>query len=318
MAETFPCVQDYCKKLEHELMCYKNLADQRIAVIAYRDYGDGALQLEVLPFGGRSAAGAFVRGLKATNVGNIDFPEDVLGGLQAALALPWRDGRDDATTLMIIHLADAPGHGANFIDAANDGHPDKATGPEGETVESLVKLAGLRAIDYTFVLVNADSHGRHAKKMIDAMEVAYNAGPPVRGKFKRAELGADTRELAKVMLKCTTSSLAMTSHRSRGGWGSGRPSGASSSGAFAKLTLSGRPPLATPSPVSTPAEAAKKLVLSFKLRALKKLQALGAVTADGSPSGVPARLSESDEDELTGHGLTSGDFLKLAEVGVLS
>lgn len=86
----------------------------RLACVAYRDYeADGseptdAPRLEILPFTDDPAAlRTFLANLRAT--GGADGPEDVAGALDAALdrVSGWR-----ARHAVLIHIADAPGHGA--------------------------------------------------------------------------------------------------------------------------------------------------------------------------------------------------------------
>ena len=75
--------------------------------MAYRDhYNKPAGQhLEVFPFNSDiGACEEFLQNLRA--IGNIDTPEDVVGGLDAALQQDWK-----AKIKHAVLLADAPCHG---------------------------------------------------------------------------------------------------------------------------------------------------------------------------------------------------------------
>ena len=72
----------------------------RVAFIAYRDHCDGAKRIERLDFTENiSDFQSFVGSLEATGGG--DAPEDVLGGLEATIALTW-----SSKNRIVFHIGD--------------------------------------------------------------------------------------------------------------------------------------------------------------------------------------------------------------------
>ena len=63
----------------------------------------------------------------------LDFPEDVQGGLNVALTkLSWKD----ETSKIVIHIADAPGHGLNIC-TEKDFYPGGS--PDGILLENQMR-----------------------------------------------------------------------------------------------------------------------------------------------------------------------------------
>lgn len=102
----------------------------RVAFVGYRDYDD-AQPLVVLDFRALSKRGgsvsntfeAFLRELHATGGG--DAAEDVFSGLEAVARLDWR-----STNRVLVHIADAPCHGAEFHNGSR--HPGFDDYPAGD------------------------------------------------------------------------------------------------------------------------------------------------------------------------------------------
>ena len=81
----------------------------RLAVVAYRDFCD-TIRIEKHEFNEKiEDFDKFLGNLKATGGG--DGPEDVFGGIDAALNLSWDP---QCGTKVIFHIADAPCHGTDF------------------------------------------------------------------------------------------------------------------------------------------------------------------------------------------------------------
>ncbi len=95
-----------------------------LAFVSYKDWDYGEERIQVHPFSPDEAAfAAFVAGLRSGD-GGIDVAEDVLGGLQAALNLPWPT---DGCCNVVFHIGDAPPHGKQFKSpshAYSDNYPD--------------------------------------------------------------------------------------------------------------------------------------------------------------------------------------------------
>ena len=224
MREAFPRAREFAEALFSNMRAVKGLCGVRVAVVAYRDFCDGARRLQVLPFTDSSrGALAFLEGIHADGGG--DAAEDVRGGLEAALGLGWHVGVTDAQnakyTKVIVHIADAPAHGTAYHDfgKAGDDHLSDGGG-QGASLETLVARASLEAIDYLFVHVNG-SEGDLAK-MVGVMKDAYNhpapGEVPKRKNFQTASVrDRDMRGLAAVMLGVVNTSTMFSSKTLGGG-----------------------------------------------------------------------------------------------------
>lgn len=107
----------------------------RLAVVAYRDFGD-TQQFEILDFTSSiSVFESFVLGLRAYGGGG-DTPEDIAGAIKKATSLQWK-----FPTRTVFLIADAPCHGTQFHSAdLGDKHP---TGSPGiDIVQELKGLSG--------------------------------------------------------------------------------------------------------------------------------------------------------------------------------
>src|SRR2546421_12057579 len=80
-----------------------------VSFCGYRDFCDGGLRLQTLDFtDSYERFRSYVSSVQATGGG--DAPEDVLGGLDAAVdKMNWRNA-----TRVVFHIADAPPHGRRF------------------------------------------------------------------------------------------------------------------------------------------------------------------------------------------------------------
>lgn len=123
MAEEIREVKERVQQLAEALRAARPGAVVRFGIVAYRDRGD-AYVTKSLPFGPDDRASlAFLSGLRAEGGG--DGPEDVLGGLAAALdRLDWN--ASDHADRQVILIGDAPPH----LDYA-----------DGPTPEDLVRRA---------------------------------------------------------------------------------------------------------------------------------------------------------------------------------
>ncbi|CAI2181312.1 11012_t:CDS:1 [Funneliformis geosporum] len=101
-----------------------------VGFCGYRDYCDGHKRLETFNFtDSYDQFRRYVRNVQATGGG--DVPEDVLGGLNAAITkMNWSH-----TTRVILHVGDAPPHGRRFTDEQDD-YPKGD--PSGLTAESVL------------------------------------------------------------------------------------------------------------------------------------------------------------------------------------
>ncbi|GMT02174.1 hypothetical protein PENTCL1PPCAC_24348 [Pristionchus entomophagus] len=113
-----------------------------MSFVAYRDHDDSK-QFEVLPFTDAVKFKDFVGGLTATGGG--DTPEDVFGGIDKALNLPWSE---NCGTKVIFHICDAPCHGKEFHSGIGDDYP--AGDPKGRTCKELFSRIREKGIQYYF------------------------------------------------------------------------------------------------------------------------------------------------------------------------
>jgi hypothetical protein len=114
----------------------------RLAFIGYRDHGDQD-QIVSVPFTTDIAAvQARIRAMSAA--GGNDTPEDVAGGLHAALQLAW----NASATSIVLFVADAPAHGKEWHDPALDDRYPRGD-PNGRDPHQLVAALAERKIDMT-------------------------------------------------------------------------------------------------------------------------------------------------------------------------
>jgi hypothetical protein len=120
-------------------------ATLRVALVAYRDYGD-SVEREVWDFTSAYDVQDALDEIHA--FGGGDEAEDVAGALEAAVDLTW--GLADVR--MVIHIADAPAHGRRFHHASvSDRFP--AGDPEGRCPVQCLRILADRGISYTFVRI---------------------------------------------------------------------------------------------------------------------------------------------------------------------
>ncbi|RHZ65930.1 hypothetical protein Glove_310g22 [Diversispora epigaea] len=122
--------------------------------------------------------------------GGGDFPEDVLGGLDAAITkMTWRGG-----TRVILHIGDAPPHGRRFY-YGDDKYPDGD--PYGLTAESVLEKMQLNEIHYFFGKITPET---------DTMIQVFRS---IIGEFPVFDLlGGDPIDLIKKFVGATISSIA--------------------------------------------------------------------------------------------------------------
>ena len=111
---------------------YRQL-DLRLAFVGYRDFCDEEERLTTVPF--TKSVARFVNNVsKKIAMGGGDIPEDVFGGLDAAMGLNWK-----ADTRVLIHICDAPCHGSRF-------HPPGMSDGKGHMLDNQGRdLNGLSA-----------------------------------------------------------------------------------------------------------------------------------------------------------------------------
>ncbi|KIX06615.1 uncharacterized protein Z518_04591 [Rhinocladiella mackenziei CBS 650.93] len=130
-----------------------NEPDVRVAVVSYKDHCDHP-NIEFLDFTpSTDQVFKFLSRLNAT--GGADAPEDVLGGVHQALNASWKQ-----QTRCIIHIADAPPHGAgvlNDLGAGSDDYPHPGSEPHGLTYKPLLKQLIQLNTNYALLRINSST-----------------------------------------------------------------------------------------------------------------------------------------------------------------
>jgi hypothetical protein len=226
---------------------FLNEADIRIAAVSYKDHHDHNPDSFLDFTTSLDAVQSFISRLTASGGG--DTPEDVLGGVQRALNLSWRQ-----RTRCIIHIADAPAHGWNLNNCADDKFPMHGTEPHGLTYQPLLKQMTTLKINYAFLRITkltdlmtysflkqyatagADGSLHESNKYHDAACRDFCPGSRFSQTtaaagllFAEMELGTTYSELRRLVVSTVTSSASRTavrlslgrtsSTRSTKGWG---------------------------------------------------------------------------------------------------
>ncbi|RHZ48991.1 hypothetical protein Glove_535g4 [Diversispora epigaea] len=163
----------------------------RFGFCGYRDHCDGTTRLQVFDF--TDSCETFRENL--TNVpatGGGDGPEDVLGGLNAAVTqMTWRDG-----TRVLLHIGDYPPHGRRFTSMADD-YP--AGDPNGLTAEGVLEKMKSENILYFF------------GKITNRTETMIQVFRSIIGEIPVFDLaGGDPTELINKFTRAATSSITIS------------------------------------------------------------------------------------------------------------
>ena len=131
----------------------------KIAFVGYRDHTDGDRRIECIQFTENiSEFKEFLKNIKAS--GGSDIPEDVLGGLEKVGDLKW-----SSKIKVLIHIADAPQHGARFHNMGRDADNYFDEEPRGLNAEDVIHKIKEKKIKYFFVKINS---------LTDKMVKAFN------------------------------------------------------------------------------------------------------------------------------------------------
>ena len=134
------------KIVEQILEVYEN--NFRVAFIGYRDHCDGPMRIETFQFSENTDMFvSFLGNIRATGGG--DAPEDVLGGLEAALNLAW-----SSASKVIFHVGDSPQHGPRFHDLGPGSDDHYGADPRGLVPEDLFRRMKQIGVRYVFGKVN--------------------------------------------------------------------------------------------------------------------------------------------------------------------
>jgi hypothetical protein len=180
----------------------------RMSFVGYRDYlpGTGGTQydppgcVQVCPFTENiQALKAFVTNQNAT--GGNDGPEDICGGLQAALSLNWSEGPAASNHMFLI--ADAPCHGKKYHDH-EDSYPDGD--PKNLVPEQLVaSLINNKGVNFSFMKLNDSTD----KMMNVISQYCRSHGGKDVQTLTLADKGNKATEFARVVTHAVISELRM-------------------------------------------------------------------------------------------------------------
>src|SRR3954466_3704720 len=116
----------------------------RVGFCGYRDHCDGSNRLQIFPFTDSCEEFKSYISANVTAMGGGDSPEDVLGGLNAAITqMVWHND-----TRVLLHVCDYPPHGRQFSNLSDDDFPDGD--PNGLTAESVLGDMRSANIHYFF------------------------------------------------------------------------------------------------------------------------------------------------------------------------
>ena len=124
----------------------------QVAFVGYRDHSDGIKRIECLQFTEDiTEFKEFLSNINATGGG--DEPEDVLGGIEAAVNLGWC-----SKNKVLFHTGDAPQHGARFHDMGGTADNYFDCEPRGLQVEDLFDSINKMKIKYFFAKINESTN----------------------------------------------------------------------------------------------------------------------------------------------------------------
>mmetsp|Transcript_47683 Transcript_47683/g.102123 ORF Transcript_47683/g.102123 Transcript_47683/m.102123 type:complete len:1070 (+) Transcript_47683:107-3316(+) len=140
-------VKEHIRFIVYRMRASLPSAQLYLSFVGYRDHCD-QVQSEVLPFTNSVPDfEKFVESVRASGGG--DTAEDVHGGVEEATKLDWNT--NDAATRVLIHIADAPGHGSKYHNLSPGSDNYHAQGdPKGRNLEELVGKLKDNGVQYIF------------------------------------------------------------------------------------------------------------------------------------------------------------------------
>lgn len=226
------------KSIVHDIKeSFLNESEVRVAVVGYKDHGDYP-NIEFLDFtSSTDQVFEFLGRLEAS--GGADIPEDVLGGIDQARKASWKQ-----QTRCIIHIADAPPHGAGVLHDlgyASDSYPTPGSEPHGLTYEPILKQLIQLNVNYALLRIYSqtdrmalafaqvyEASNAHAKLLpsnkyssqVHGMDSKSRSGLWSQASTKHAdvqfeemELGTTYSQLRHLVVKTVTASVSRTAGR---------------------------------------------------------------------------------------------------------
>jgi hypothetical protein len=183
-------------------------ANVRVGFVAYRDFCDGDKQLEIQTLTSDVAAvKRYISSLRS--FGGGDGPEDIPGGLEAALRMPFQGG---AKRIMLV--ADAPCHGSKFNDGG-DCVTYRAQIEQSTDICAQMREMAWRGIDFTFIEICPNN----TEKMAAILEEEFTSAENHDGferEFEKVSLAnaGDAARFGSVVRSSASSSISASKERS--------------------------------------------------------------------------------------------------------
>jgi hypothetical protein len=161
MNEAKKAVNEMVSSLTAELEC-----EIRIGFVAYRDFCDGSNRLGICPLQKDvSVVSAFIAKQEATGGG--DGPEDVIGGIQAAIDMDWQAGAK-----LIVLVGDAPCHGEEFhTSSGQDSEISKQGMLQDPSIKMQMKLLAKNRVHFIFIEIQPTQ----TSKMTSILSKEFNS-----------------------------------------------------------------------------------------------------------------------------------------------
>ncbi|CAG8821231.1 5684_t:CDS:1, partial [Racocetra persica] len=192
MSPHIKATKEHILKVASYVNSYNSNIQFWVGFCGYRDHSDLNYRLQILDFTNSLENFKTYITNKVTAKGGADTPEDVLGGLNAAITeMTWSNA-----TRVIIHIGDAPPHGRRFTNLNDDDYP--GGDPNGLTAESVLKKMQLKKILYYFGKINYST------------DVMINVFREIIGEFPTFDLmttGHNLEELVNKFCKATSSAI---------------------------------------------------------------------------------------------------------------
>ncbi|GBB86403.1 hypothetical protein RclHR1_12840001 [Rhizophagus clarus] len=164
----------------------------RVGFCGYRDHNDYSGRLRIFDF--TNQGDKFIKYMQGVSAFSLpeddDLPEDVLGGLDAAITqMDWQN-----TTRVLLHIGDYPPHGRCFTTLEDDKYP--YGDPNGLTAENVLEKMQKKNILYFF--------GKITNETDQMLEIFRG----IIGEFPVFDLvGGDPIKLIEKFIKATSSSI---------------------------------------------------------------------------------------------------------------
>ena len=205
------------QNIARELHGHQGIRYPRFALVAYNDFPFDATVHSHLPdvFDFTTNLDVFGSNVEKGLTAKVasDYAEDVHSGLHAVLGLNFGDN----STKLLLHIADAPCHGAHFH---HPGMLDDYAQADPEATLALVRDIARRKIDFVFCAIEDEPGVPVAKRknrtkfstqtMFDRFDKAYSAAHPQRRSMTLTDLSDPANIVAEVRQAIVTS-LSSTS-----------------------------------------------------------------------------------------------------------